>query len=209
MNIYSDMAAAALVLEVVFLVVAFGLRTAMQLRRTGSSGWRGFSRSGSGAGDVGGVLFAVALVLALVAPIADLAGWVEPIDGLDGTLGHGAGLVLTVLGGAGTVLAQLAMGDSWRIGVDASERTDLVTRGPFQLVRNPIFTAMLMTALGLALLVPNALSLAALGLLVVGLELHVRLVEEPYLVRTHGDRYRSYASRTGRFVPGFGRRLAQ
>jgi protein-S-isoprenylcysteine O-methyltransferase Ste14 len=31
------------------------------------------------------------------------------------------------------------------------------------------------------------------------------LVEEPYLLRSHGGRYASYASRVGRFVPGFGK----
>jgi protein-S-isoprenylcysteine O-methyltransferase Ste14 len=42
------------------------------------------------------------------------------------------------LGLAGSLLAQLAMGDSWRIGVDESEKTELVTAGPFAVVRNPI-----------------------------------------------------------------------
>ena len=36
-------------------------------------------------------------------------------------------------------------------------------------------------------------------------KVHVRVVEEPYLSRTHGDAYREYASRVGRFVPGVGR----
>ena len=43
------------------------------------------------------------------------------------------------------------------------------------------------------------------ALLVTALEIQVRVVEEPYLARTHGDAYRSYAERTGRFVPGLGR----
>jgi protein-S-isoprenylcysteine O-methyltransferase Ste14 len=45
----------------------------------------------------------------------------------------------------------------------------------------------------------------ALWALVVALEVQVRLVEEPYLLRTHGAHYAEYASRVGRFVPGFGR----
>jgi len=40
---------------------------------------------------------------------------------------------------------------------------------------------------------------------VAGLELHVRHVEEPYLLQTHGDAYRAYAASAGRFVPGVGR----
>lgn len=105
----------------------------------------------------------------------------------------------------GTLIAQLAMGRSWRIGVDESEKTDLVTIGPFAVVRNPIFSAMFLTFPGLALMVPNAVALAGFVALVIAVELQVRFVEEPYLLRTHGGDYAGYASRVGRFVPGFGR----
>ena len=46
---------------------------------------------------------------------------------------------------------------------------------------------------------------AAALLLVVGIQLQVRLVEEPYLSRVHGVRYQAYAARAGRFLPGLGR----
>ncbi len=105
----------------------------------------------------------------------------------------------------GTLLAQIAMGDSWRIGVDDAERTDLVTDGPFQYVRNPIFTAMIPASLGIALLVPNAVALVAVLALVAALEMQTRLIEEPYLLRTHGEVYARYASRAGRFLPFVGR----
>jgi protein-S-isoprenylcysteine O-methyltransferase Ste14 len=64
---------------------------------------------------------------------------------------------------------------------------------------------LILTAAGLALLVPNAASLVGLVALVVGIEIQVRRVEEPYLLRTHGDAYASWAARTGRFLPGIGR----
>ena len=97
------------------------------------------------------------------------------------------------------------MGDSLRIGVDPDERTALVTAGPFRWVRNPIYSAMLVYVAGVALLVPNPASLAAFGVLALGLDLHVRLVEEPYLAATHGSSYASYAARVGRLaLPGWG-----
>jgi protein-S-isoprenylcysteine O-methyltransferase Ste14 len=113
--------------------------------------------------------------------------------------------VLFALGLTATFYAQLAMGRSWRVGVDEAERTDLVTIGPFRLVRNPIYSAMLPAFLGLVLMTPNALALAALALLFVALELQVRVVEEPHLLRAHGDEYAEYAARVGRFVPAVGR----
>jgi protein-S-isoprenylcysteine O-methyltransferase Ste14 len=85
------------------------------------------------------------------------------------------------LGLAGTLYAQLAMGESWRIGVDEGERTALVTGGPFAIVRNPIFSAMIPTSVGLTLIVPNVVALAGLTALALALEVQVRLVEEPYL----------------------------
>ena len=55
----------------------------------------------------------------------------------------GLGFALMLVGILSTLWAQLAMGDSWRSGVDVGERTRLVTSGPFAWVRNPIFTSML------------------------------------------------------------------
>jgi protein-S-isoprenylcysteine O-methyltransferase Ste14 len=116
-----------------------------------------------------------------------------------------AGIVLAAAGIAGTAGAQLAMGRAWRIGVDPTERTNLVTGGPFALVRNPIYAAMIPFFAGIALIVGNVVGLAAVACAVTSLELQTRVVEEPHLLRTHGEEYASYAARVGRFVPGVGR----
>ena len=97
------------------------------------------------------------------------------------------------------------MGDSWRVGIDLGESTPLITSGIFGVIRNPIFTGTLLATAGLLLLVPNYFSVAAFLALLVGLEMQVRWVEEPYLERVHGAGYRSYARIAGRFLPGIGR----
>jgi protein-S-isoprenylcysteine O-methyltransferase Ste14 len=199
------MATLALVLYGVYLLLAFGLRTVIQLRRTGSTGFHGLGGRPGSAEWIAGVGFGLALLLGVAAPILALLGWVEPIGALDTSAAHLLGGVLALFGIAATLYAQLAMGTSWRIGVDPEERTALVTSGPFALVRNPIFAAMLPTALGLTLLVPSWVAIAGLLGLVVALELQVRVVEEPYLLQTHGRTYADYAARVGRFVPGLGR----
>ena len=89
--------------------------------------------------------------------------------------------------------------------MDESERSDLVTEGPFSLARNPIFSAMLPTSLGLVLMVPSWVAILGFVALVLALELQVRVVEELYLRRAHGTSYAEYARRIGRFVPGVGR----
>lgn len=203
------MATLALVLFVLYLALAFGLRTLVQLRRTGSTGFRGLSGRPGSPEWLGGVLFVVALALHLAAPVLDLTGVLEPFTILDNSVAGTFGIVLFTLGAIGTLAAQGAMGASWRIGVDQTEKTGLVTAGPFAIVRNPIFSAMMLASFGMALMVPNLAGLAAFFCLVLAIELQVRFVEEPYLIHTHAERYTSYAARTGRFLPGLGRIRSQ
>lgn len=194
----------ALSLLVLFYAVAFGLRTWQHLRATGSTGFHGISGRPGSAEWFGGVLFVAGVALSLVAALAEVQGWIAPLW-RPGPWAVAAGVAVTLAGILSTYAAQVGMGRSWRIGVREDERTQLVTGGPFAVVRNPIFSCMLLTAASLSLLLPNALTLAALACLLVAVELQVRFVEEPYLLRTHGQRYRDYAARVGRFVPGCGR----
>jgi protein-S-isoprenylcysteine O-methyltransferase Ste14 len=199
------MAELALGLYVIYLVLAFGVRTVVQIRRTGETGFRGIGGRPGSLEWLAGVGFVVALVLGAAAPVLALAEVVSPISAFDRRAAHIVGAILAVTGIAATLAAQIAMGTSWRIGVDEGERTELVTHGPFALVRNPIFSAMIPTALGLTLLVPSVVAIIGLLGLIVALELQVRRIEEPYLVRTHGAVYADYAARVGRFMPGVGR----
>ena len=166
--------ALALALFTVYLALAFGLRSLRQLRCTGSSGFKGISGRPGSVEWLGGVLFTVSLALHLAAPLLDLAGTVRPL--FDPGPGGWLGAALIILGATGT----------------------------FALVRNPIFAAMIPASLGMALMVPNIAAAVALLLLVAAIELQVRLVEEPYLIRIHGQTYLDYASRTGRFLPNVG-----
>lgn len=145
----------------------------------------------------------LALVIYAVYPsLLHLTGTVKPLAALDSNTSNVVGIVLALGGVALTLYAQVAMGESWRIGVDHDERTELVTDGPYALVRNPIFSAMIPTALGLALMVPSAISIASITAVVIALELQVRVVEGPYQLQAQGRAYRDYAAKTGRFIPG-------
>ena len=199
------MPALGLALFALYGLLAFGLRMVVQLRRTGSTGFKGLG-GGSGAAEwICGSGFAAAAVLCTAGPVLQLAGALGGLEALDGNLASILGAVLASLGIVITVVAQFAMGEAWRIGVDTCERTELVTDGPFSEVRNPIFAAMIPSFMGIALLAPNVLTIAGAVLLTVVLELQTRIVEEPYLSRVHGEQYAAYAARTGRFIPGIGR----
>jgi protein-S-isoprenylcysteine O-methyltransferase Ste14 len=200
------MPALALAFLAVYGLLAVRVRMVVQVRRTGSTGFtalRGASRSVRRAGEL---LLSIAIVLCLVGgPVLQLAGALDSVGALDGEAADVLGIVLACAGIALTVLAQFAMGDAWRIGVDVREETELVTDGPFATVRNPIFAAMIPAFTGVALLAANVVTLAGVLLVAVALELQTRLVEEPYLRAVHGGRYAAYAARVGRFLPGIGR----
>lgn len=196
---------AALAGYVVFAALAFGWRSWIHWKRTGSTGYRGLSGRPGSTEWWGGLLFAVAIVLTPVAAVLQARGTIAPVITLRPSTALAIGGALYLAGLAGTLWSQLAMGASWRIGVDEQERTALITRGPYGVVRNPIFTFMVLGLAGLAMLTPNALAIASLAVLVAAVEIQVKAVEEPYLERAHGDDYRRYRAGTWRFVPGIGR----
>lgn len=112
----------------------------------------------------------------LLGPISALPG-LDPVAWLMRPSLQSVGVVPAVVGVVDTFVAQLAMGTRWRNGVGESESTALVMNGLYGVIRNPIFTAMGVTRLGLALLV----------------------------LRHHGSIYARYAARTGRYLPKIGR----
>jgi protein-S-isoprenylcysteine O-methyltransferase Ste14 len=201
----SEMAGYVLGLYGLFFLVAFGARIAVQWWRTGSTGVVGVDRKQGALAWLSGVMFVFALAAGPASAILALFGWADPVRALDTDFLHGIGLAFFACGFAATFWAQLSMGNSWRIGVDSTEKTVLVRGGPFSWVRNPIYSATLLASLGLVLCLPNVLAMGTWLIFLSGLELHVRAVEEPYLLRTHGTAYADYAAEVGRFMPGVGR----
>jgi len=197
-------AVVALALYAIFGSVGFGWRSWLQWRNTGSTGFRGVSGRPGSAEWFGGVGLVIAVVVTVGAPVLQLAGIVAPVGFLGAEWIQVAGIALALAGIGATVYAQIDMGDSWRIGVDDSETTTLVNSGVFAFVRNPIYLAMFVFWFGVVLVAPNIVAIVGYLLVLSSIELQVRVVEEPYLLKTHGDTYRHYAGRVGRFLPGVG-----
>jgi protein-S-isoprenylcysteine O-methyltransferase Ste14 len=197
-------AVAAGLLYLVAVVLLLAVRTWQQYRSTGSTGFNGFRGAAQDpAARVAGIGFAMAVLTGLVAPWLAAVG-VVPVWGLPIAV-TAVGAVVAAGGLLLGMTAQRAMGRSWRIGVDVAESTDLVTHGPFRLVRNPIFTALMMIQVGTAIMALSWLSLVGAVLMIAACQLQTRWVEEPYLRRRHPTTYPDYAATAGRFVPGLGR----
>jgi protein-S-isoprenylcysteine O-methyltransferase Ste14 len=202
-------AVVALALYLLYLLLAFGVRTVLHRGRTGSTGFRGLSGRRGSASWWGGVLFVVALVLGPLGPLLQLLDALAPLPPLAHPSSAVLGVAVAAAGIAATLAAQHAMGTAWRVGVDPDEVTALVTGGVFAHVRNPVFTSMFVTGAGLAFTAGDVVSLLALVVLLVAVHLQVLTVEEPHLLALHGDTYRAYTAHTGRFLPRLRRPVAR
>lgn len=120
-----------------------------------------------------------------------------------GGMTRGLGVALCVLGLAFSSYAQYAMGKEWRIGVDPDEKTTLVTTGIFNKIRNPIYTGCIVHGIGLIFLAPHVLFFVTGVVGYLTIRAYVKNIEEPYLVKLHGDDYRQYVAQTGSFFPRF------
>ena len=110
------------------------------------------------------------------------------------------GLILVVLGYVCTLWCYAAMGNTWRIGINAKEKTTLVSRGPYRHVRHPIYLFQIVMLAGAVLLLPTLASIAILVLHCVCVLIKAA-DEEDYLTTVHGEAYRDYRNRTGRLFP--------
>src|SRR5581483_10561936 len=176
---------------IVYVVLALGWRSVRHFRSHGDFGWR--LSATTSMGRLAGLVMTVAQA-ALGLVVAARRG---PVDGV-------ATFVAVVVFGVGLAIvtrAQATMGASWRVGTDPAETTALVTDGAFRRVRNPIFSGMTLCLAGIALTTGAWAAAVAVAAFIVGMELQVRFVEEPYLRRVHPDTFIAYERRTGRFVP--------
>lgn len=111
-----------------------------------------------------------------------------------------AGLVLIILGYAATLWCYASMGDTWRIGVNRQEKTSLITRGPYNVIRHPIYGFQIVMLAGSALLLPTIFSLVIIAVHFLCVQAKAA-DEEAYLLGVHGETYRAYLNRTGRLLP--------
>ncbi len=95
--------------------------------------------------------------------------------------------------------AQSNMRESWRIGIDEENKTELITKGFFAISRNPIFLGIMIANIGLFLALPNAFTLLIISLSTVSINTQIRL-EEAFLEREHGKEYNNYKQKVRRWI---------
>jgi protein-S-isoprenylcysteine O-methyltransferase Ste14 len=122
-----------------------------------------------------------------------------PVNQLNNIILTYIGLGFLAIALVWTIIAQVHMRDSWRIGIDTETKTELVTTGLFGLSRNPIFFGMILSLIGLFLTTPNALTGLFLILGYVLIQVQIRL-EEEFLTKEHGQEYLNYKQKVRRLI---------
>ncbi len=108
------------------------------------------------------------------------------------------GIVVATVGVAVFVVAMVTMRDSWRVGIPAQDKTELVTAGIYRISRNPAFLGFDLLYIGLLMSFFNYIHMAFVVFAVVMLHLQI-LQEERFLTATFGEAYVEYKKRTGRY----------
>jgi protein-S-isoprenylcysteine O-methyltransferase Ste14 len=94
-----------------------------------------------------------------------------------------------------------ALGRQWRIDAGLNADHELVTWGPYRLVRHPIYTSMLCVLCATGWLVtPLPILLAAVIIFMIGTEIRVR-IEDRLLAERFGERFFQYQHRIAAYVP--------
>ena len=190
----------ALSLIIFFLVFAVLFRAAAQRLRTGDFGLRAAPLDAPLIEILPGTLFVLSFASALVLIALGEIGHVTPVTSFPDII-NCLFFVLGITGVVMTLVSQHQMGDSWRIGVDQTEATTLMTNGLYARSRNPIYFGILLFWIGLCIVFPHPLLWLFAVVCWCCIELIVRKIEEPYLKRLHGDKFDTYLVTTNRYSP--------
>jgi protein-S-isoprenylcysteine O-methyltransferase Ste14 len=109
------------------------------------------------------------------------------------------GVVLCLLGFSLAINARWHLGRNWGLPMSRKEQPELVTSGPYALIRHPIYTGLILAMLGSAI---GVNIFWALLLVLVGAYLtYSARREETIMLQLFPEQYAAYMARTGMLVP--------
>ena len=143
------------------------------------------------------------LVIALVA-VLTLKGSVLAIPWNRAVLPRTIGMSifaasLVLLGLVIAIWARVTLGGNWSARVTLKENHELIQRGPYRIVRHPIYSGLLVMILGTAILAGQASGFFALFICFLGFWIKSR--QEEKLLTRHLPGYEEYKAHTKALIP--------
>ncbi|HUL16261.1 MAG TPA: isoprenylcysteine carboxylmethyltransferase family protein [Terriglobales bacterium] len=94
-----------------------------------------------------------------------------------------------------------ALGKQWRLDAGINADHELVTSGPYGIVRHPIYTSMFLVLEGTGFMIsPAVLQILATVIFILGAEIRVRS-EEKLLASQFGEKFEEYRGRVPAYLP--------
>jgi protein-S-isoprenylcysteine O-methyltransferase len=110
------------------------------------------------------------------------------------------GLLLVLLGIAFSIWARLELGGNWSGTVTVKQGHTLIRRGPYTIVRHPIYSGLLLAFLGVAIILGQIRGLLGVGILSLSFWLKSR-IEERFMLEQFGAEYREYQRQVKALIP--------
>jgi protein-S-isoprenylcysteine O-methyltransferase len=108
--------------------------------------------------------------------------------------------ILCACGVAFCLWARAVLGRNWSGTVTVKENHELIVRGPYRLVRHPIYTGLLAMLIGTAMQQGHIAGM--IGLIFVFISLWIKLSEEEEVMHNQfPEEYAAYRERTRRIIP--------
>jgi protein-S-isoprenylcysteine O-methyltransferase Ste14 len=124
----------------------------------------------------------------------------KPLLFTPGALSDVLAAAICILGLLFAIWARRTLARNWSSEVVFKEGHELIERGPYQFVRHPIYTGILIMILGTLIAEPHRGALVGFLLIAAGFYIKLRL-EEALLLRHFGEQYTDYKSRVKALVP--------
>src|ERR1700677_1608032 len=110
------------------------------------------------------------------------------------------GAALTVAGILFAVWAREHLGSNWSRSVTIKQGHELITTGPYAVVRHPIYTGILTGFLGMAIAISQVRGFVVVVLILFAYWTKLR-IEERWMRSQFGETYATYARQTSALVP--------
>jgi protein-S-isoprenylcysteine O-methyltransferase Ste14 len=172
------------------------------LKKTGINPLQ-FDKTDDAHGYNGKIFGAISLIELMVVVIYafkhDWYAYLLPFWYLENEVLYKLGWILLLISLLFVWTAQSHMANSWRIGIDTNNKSELVTSGLFAYSRNPIFLGIMIGNIGILMVIPNAFTLLFVALSITSINTQIRL-EEAFLAQEFGTQYLRYKEKVRRWI---------